>query len=258
MTAVRTALPAAHVTVAGAPSGVSPSVSAASIAKLAAEDPSVLSRLARERYADVRDYRCTFLKQELINGKLTPVQEIRVLYRENPHSVYMTWVRNPDQARRALYVAGRYTGRRGEPLALVEPAGSVIRLLVKSVKVPIHGKQSQQASRRSIDQFGFRSTLDLLDAYNRVAEEQGVLRLAFEGSGEIDGRPTFILSRVLPYTGPACPYPDARMEIHFDQETLLPVAVYSWADEQEKQLLGSYVITQVELNPGLTDADFAF
>ncbi len=228
----------------------------AELIALAEQDPEALGRLARERYGKtVRDYSCVFLKQELIDGELTPVQEIKVLYREKPHSVYMTWLRNADKARKALYIKGKHV-KNGEEHAEVEPDGAIVRLLVDSVLIPIHGERSRDASRRSIDEFGFKSTLDMLERYNRIAAAKGVLKMDYEGQGTIDGRPTFVLSRELPYTGPKSGYPDARMVIHFDQEWLLPVAVYSWADHEERKLLGSYVITNVKLNPGFTDADF--
>jgi hypothetical protein len=62
----------------------------------------------------------------------------------------------------------------------------------------------------------------------------------------------------LPYDGPEGTYPDARMVLHLDQEWLLPTAVYSYADHEGKDLLGSYVFTKVRLNPGLTDDAFKF
>lgn len=228
----------------------------AELIELATRDPEQLSRLARERYArQVREYSCVFLKQELLEGGLTPVQEIKVLYRDKPHSVFMTWLRNADNCRRALFIQGKHVDN-GQEQAEVEPNGAIVRLFVSKVLVPIRGERSRDASRRSIDEFGFKSTLDMLERYNRIAEARGVLEMKYEGQGTIDGRPTFVLSRELPYTGPDSGYPDARMVIHFDQEWLLPVAVYSWADHNERQLLGSYVITDVKLNPGLTDADF--
>ena len=234
-------------------------MSAAALAELAASDPSKFAELSRERYQkNVREYSCVFLKRERIGKKLSPVQEIEVLFRDQPLSVFMKWRRNPDQCRRALYVADRYVDKKGKQLALVEPNGAIVRLFIKKTKIAINGSRSKKASRRTIDQFGFKSTLKLLADYNRLAEERGVLTMLYEGEGSIDGRPTFVVVRHLPYTGPDCGFPDARMVIHFDQEWLLPVAVYSWADLDERKLLGSYVMTQVRLNPGFSDSDFEF
>ena len=228
--------------------------------ELARKDPWALARLGEEQYLrTIRDYTCVFLKQERINGKLRNAEEIEVRYRQDPKTVYMIWTKNADQAKRALFIdSPEFVDKNGEKLAKVEPAGAIIRLIVSEVMMPIYGKRARQSSRRSIDEFGFLSTFTLLNRYNQLGTDRGLLDLRYDGEGEIDGRPTFKIVRYLPYAGPNGEWPDAKMILHLDQEWLLPTAVYSYADREEKELLGSYVITQVKLNPGLTDADFRF
>ncbi len=223
------------------------------------KDPRSLARMAIDRYnAQVTDYRCVFRKQERIGGKLRPVEEIQALYRKQPNSVYMTWLSNADQVRRCLYVdRPDFVDDQGRKFALVEPAGFLVRLVVSKVEIPIHDKVARQASRRTIDEFGFGATLTLLDRYNSAAMQRGVLDLRYAGEGLFDGRPTYILERRLPYT-PGGEFPDAKLVIHFDQETLMPILVRSFADEQGNELLGSYEFVNVQLNPGLTEADFRF
>lgn len=238
---------------------VMPTPSRAEMIDIAKRDPTELAQLGRARYErDVRDYSCVFLKQELIDGDLTPLQKIQVLYRESPTSVYMTWLENPDQAKRVLYVKGQNVGDNGEEQAIVEPAGAVIRLFVSDTLVPIRGSLSKKASRRAIDEFGFRSTMDLYFRFNEIAARNGTLDLKYAGEGTIDGRPTFMIERHLPFNPKTNDFPDAKMVMHLDQEWLLPVAVYSYADDAGKKLLGSYVFTQVRINPGLSDDVFKF
>lgn len=227
---------------------------------LAKRDPIALARRGRAMYDEtIRDYRCVFTKQERIDGRLRPTEEIEVLFRGKPHSVFMKWLKNEDQARRCLFVdTPDRVDSSGQKVAKVEPAGVLIRLVVSEIDMPIHGDRAKAASRRTIDEFGFRSTLDLLDRYNTIGCEKGVLEYRFVGEGTIDSRPTLMFERHLPYDGPKSVYPDAKMIIHLDQEWLLPTAVYSYADKDGKQLLGSYVYTQVNLNPGLTDEHFKF
>jgi len=230
------------------------------LAELAARDPMALARLALERYErGVHDYRCVFVKQERLDGKLRPVEQIAVQYRENPCSVYMTWLRNADRVRRALFIDNpKYVDADGHKLVRIEPAGAIARLFVSEVLLEVDGPEARESSRRRIDEFGFKSVLTLLLKYNEVARQRGVLKLHYGGTGEIDGQSTYVLIRDLPYEGPDGPYPDARMVLHLDRQTLLPLAVFSYADHEGKKLLGSYVHTQVELNPGLTDTAFQF
>lgn len=224
-------------------------------------DPFLTADQAFDRCKrEVRSYTCTFLKQERIGNKLKPRETIEVRFRQDPLSIFMIWKKNADEVKRALFVDSReFVNGDGEKVARIEPAGSVIRLFVKDVKMPIHGERARAASRRTIDEFGFRSTLELLTKYNTTGRKAGVLDFRHAGDGTIDGRPTHVFVRYLPYQGPGGNYPDAKMVIHLDKEWLLPTAVYSYADREGKTLLGSYEFHDVKLNPpDLDDEDFRF
>lgn len=241
----------------------SPTVDAGAQARLtefARRDPRGLVRLARERcQRETGDFSCLFVKQERINGKLKEVEEIDARYRADPLSVFMTWRRGAGQAQRALFIDRReFVDGDGQRLARVEPAGALVRLVVSDVLVPIHDARAREASRRAIDEFGFRSTFELLERVNDLAAARNELDFQYAGEGAVDGRATVILVRHLPYTGAGGPYPDAKLVLHLDQEWLLPTAVYSYTDPEGQELLGSYVFTQVRLNPGLGEDDFRF
>lgn len=245
---------------AAGPQDIEP-VPAATVEELLKHNPMAVVRMGRERYdREIRDWRAILLKQELLPDGLTPVQEIEVRYRNSPQTVYMTWMANAGGARRALWMPGdpRFVDQQGRALARVEPNGTLVRLVTTDVFVLVHGPDARKASRRTIDECGFASTFALLEKYNGIAEARGVLDFRYAGPGEIDGRKTYKIVRRLPYEGPDGPYPDALMVLHIDQEWLLPVAVYSYGDKDGTQLLGSYVFTKIELNPGLDEAAFAF
>ncbi len=227
---------------------------------LAQRDPEQFMRYCLDRYrAEIRDYTCVFEKCERIGGKLRKVEQIEVRYREQPTSVYMIWKKNADKARRVLFIdTPEFVNGKGEKIAHIEPAGAIARLFVSDVEIPIHGEQARRSSRRPIDQFGFRRALEKLLSDNARAAERGELEFHYSGNGEIDGRPTWVFERILPYRGPNGPYPNARMVMHIDREWLLPTAVYTFADKEGKQLLGSYIYTQVRLNPRLPDEAFKF
>lgn len=230
------------------------------LVEFARRDPRGLLRLAREHcQRETGDFSCLFVKQERINGTLKPVEEIDARYRADPLSVFMTWRRGADQAKRALFIDSQeFVDRQGQRLARVEPAGVLLRLIVSDPMVPIHDARARAVSRRAIDEFGFRSTFEILERVNDLAAARNELDFRYEGEGAVDGRVTVILVRRLPCTGPGGPYPDAKLILHLDQEWLLPTAVYSYTDPEGQELLGSYVLTQVKLNPGLGEDDFRF
>lgn len=223
-------------------------------------NPGWLAEEGLRRYAEnVESYTCTFWKQERIKGKLRDMEKIAVTYSEAPHSVFMRWQSGADQAKRVLWRNHPdYVSSSGEKLAKVEPNGAIVRLLVSEVEMPIHGARAKKASRAPIDQFGFRRALELFRADNARGESEGVLDLRYEGDGEVDGRPTFKLVRYLPFEGDGGPWPNAKLIMHVDQEWLLPTAVYGYTDRDGRNLLCSYVYTDITLNPDLDENAFKF
>lgn len=234
---------------------------ASSMVQLLKIDPMAVIRLGRDRFTrSVNDWRAMLIKQELLPDGLSPVQEIEVRCRTQPQTLYMLWRTNAGGVRRALYAPGSpgYIDAYGRALARVEPNGALVRLITTDVFVQIHGPDARRNSRRTIDECGFAATFASIERINALAEARGMLDLRYVGDGEIDGRPTYRITRNLPAGGPDAAFPDRRMVLHLDQQWLLPVAVYSYGDTEETQLLGSYVFTRVELNPGLDEASFAF
>jgi hypothetical protein len=225
---------------------------------MARSDPLGLLRVAQERYdRTVRDYVCTFSKQELVGGRLTAEQVTRVKFREKPLSVNMLWVKNADKAQRAIYVEGKWTGKSGEKLAAVEPAGAIARVFVDYVMRPIDGPDAKKAARRRIDQFGFANSLRLIVKYCDLSAKHNELDLKYVGDSAVGGRPTYVIERRSAYTGDEGVYPDHLMIVQLDKESLLPVSCISYADEAKTKLLGRYVVTDVKFNVGLTEGDFA-
>ncbi len=223
----------------------------------ASHDPLGFLEYCREHYqSTVQDYACTFVKRECLRGKVRDQQTAVVRFREEPFSVDMTFVENIGECKRALYVEDMWVDDDGNELAWAEPGGAIVRVFISKIQQPIHGPRAKKASRRTIDQFGFGRTLDLVLQYSRKAQQEGVLCLKYVGTGQVDGRPTYVLERMLPYNGSEEPYPDRVLVLHIDQEHLLPTACYSYADEKREVLLGSYVFRDVHLNNGYEDKDF--
>ncbi|NLX04275.1 MAG: DUF1571 domain-containing protein [Phycisphaerae bacterium] len=194
----------------------------------------------------IRDYTCLFVKQELVQGKLTKEQHIEVKFREGPFAVFMQWVKNPSLVDHVLYVKGRHGDK-----ALVKPAGVLGWFVPTHVKRGVNSPDSAKVSRRRLDQFGFGNALDLIHETNTRAEKAGDLKLTYKGEGQIDDRKTFVLERKLPDKPE---YPDQKLVVHVDQEWLVPVATYCY--DAHNRLLGKYEYRDVKLNVGLSWKEF--
>ncbi len=229
-----------------------------SLEVLAQNDPEAFIRQCRDEYdrRNIRDYTCRFIKQESIRNRLGEVEEAAVRFREIPFSVDMEWTRNASQANRALYVADAWRDRKGRELAWFKPAGALIKLIVPRIKQPVTGARAKKASRRTLDQFGFRSTLELIVKYIEKGRANDDVEVRYVGEDTVEGRTTWVFERHLPFTGEEQPYPDALLIYHIDREWLVPVACFSYADHEGRELLGSYVLTDIKFNVGLGDDDF--
>src|SRR6266849_3317216 len=122
---------------------------------LPTKDPLAFLEKCLERYDQqgIKGYSCTFQKQERIDGKLQPSEEIEVFFRAKPFSVFMHWVRGAKRAASVLYVEGE-----NEDKMLVRPTGLAGAFVKVAARDP-EGDEARQAGRYTIKQFGLNKTL---------------------------------------------------------------------------------------------------
>lgn len=223
---------------------------------LAQSNPLEFLRLCRQEYlVRIRDYRCKFHMRERKSGEISEAQVIAIKFREQPYSVDMTWLENAAGAKRISYVHDRWV-KEGRQLALVVPSGVGGVLLSGGIKLDIHGREFKRSSSRSVDQFGFRKTLERAIQLCEQAKNDPSYSLMYAGHGEFEGRPQYILERRLPYSEGEATFPDRLAVFYLDAEWLTPMGVWSFADEGKQHQLGEFLTTDVEYNVGLSDADF--
>ncbi len=222
---------------------------------LAARDPMAFFESCLERYdRSVRDYTCTFTKQEKVGRRMTKRQVMKARFREKPFSVRLDWIENADKCDSVLYVKDRWV-KNGKQTAVVVP-GRIARLFVSHVMRQIDGKDAKKTSRRTLGDFGLRNSLLLTLKYCKLAAEQGILDFRYVGNGEVDHRETLVFERRLPFTGDQTVWPDGLLVVHVDKELQLPTLCQAYTDDGKKQLLGSYMNTDIRLNANLPDKVF--
>jgi len=196
-----------------------------------------------------RDYTCTFIKQERINGRAGNEQHIRVKFMESPYSVAMAWT--PKTARtgdRVLYVEGRDGNKMR-----VRPKNKILRALAGgSVLRDPAGREAMQHTLRPVNVFGFkRSMQNLLKVYRKAKQNGDLTEACGEEFVEVAGRPAIALIRHLP---PKEDYPSGKTVIFIDLEHLVLICIegYDWDDK----LTCMYVYKDLKFNADLTAADF--
>ena len=222
------------------------------ILNLAKTDHIRLLQLCLKRYEDrYRDYTATLLRRERIHGKFGPEQVIDVRYKDDPFSVVLAWRVGATRGDKVLYVEN---DPDGENMMHIHPTGWPGRIF-RSVDRSPDDLEVRQSSLRSIREFGFRRGLESLIEVYQLAKSRGHLddpsACTYLGTGELDGRPTFAIQRVLP---PGYDYPAKVTIIEIDQEYLVPVHVYgtNWQDQD----LCDYRQINIKFNVGLSDSDF--
>jgi hypothetical protein len=218
------------------------------LVQFAQTDHVALLKLCRQRYADnVRDYACTFIKQERINGALGGEQEIGVKFMDSPFSVAMDWRKNAPLGDKIIYVEGKHDDNM-----IVRPKGSMLQMLTGgAVLRKPGGDEAMRSTLRPVSVFGFsRGLRDLIAVYEQAAAA-GELDQRFGGYADVEGRKTLVLERYLP-AGEH--YPAWKTLVYIDVERLLPVCIEGW--DWDKRLSCRYVYKDVRFNIGLTDGDF--
>jgi hypothetical protein len=221
----------------------SPVPDAAGLERLVRDDPIAFMRAAVRRYdRDVKGYRCTFVKQERLGGKLQRSEIIDVSFRDQPFSVLFDWREGARLASRVLYVKGQ----NGDQL-LVKPAGWRGRL-VSSVERPPEGSDAKESSRYPMTQFGIRKGMLQAIAAWGAAQKEGSLKYEYCGKrkiAEANDHLCYILHR-FDYRQPE---EDGitQATLYYDTETLLQVG--STLKGAEGQLIGDYWFRDIKLNP---------
>src|SRR5262249_1087452 len=142
------------------------SVEAATVAAPTAEvDPIAFARRAIAacglKYQEVRDYTCTFLKRERVDGRLTPLHVMTMKVRTRPFSIYLKFL-PPTPGREGIYIEGRNGGR-----VLAHDVG-LGRLLGGTMRLDPKGAMAMEDCRHPVTEAGIGHMIET------VAERWGV------------------------------------------------------------------------------------
>lgn len=216
----------------------------------AEKDPVAFLAQCLEQYhrRKIAGYRLIMQKQERVGGTLHPTEEIEVHFREQPHSVFMKWLKGQRLASRALYVAGENNGK-----VLAKPAG-VAGALLSAIERDPEGPEAKQSGRYPLTQFGLKKTAERSLKGWKAAQEKGTLRFEYLGVRKVreaGDRLCYALRRT-------CNPPEddgqAEATLYIDKE--LGLQVGSVVKDAEGKLLGEYFYRDIQFNPEFKKGQF--
>jgi hypothetical protein len=216
---------------------------------------------ARARFASVKDYRCTYLRDEFIAGELKKNQ-LHLRVRHEPFSVYMEWHGPTDkQGQRAAYIAGQNNDRMR---VRVKRLGLFI-----STSIAVDDPQARAESRHQITEAGLKNLIERFCTRWAKEKELGLTEVLIqEGEvkvavGDKESRHPCICVITIHNPKDKEHFTFYRTKLYFDKATGLPIQMegYDWprdAHDRDGRLLEHYTYLNLEPNVGLTDADFTW
>jgi hypothetical protein len=223
--------------------------------RLKAESPSaraVKEILAcRARFANVKDYTCTFYKRERIDGELSSMNVMTMKMRNAPYSIYFRF-HQPNKGREAIFVEGRNDGR-----ILAHDVGFT-KLLAGTMKLDPHGARAMENCRHPITKAGIGHLIETIaDRWQaELSDEESVV--LFDPKIRVGSAPCLLVEAIHPEKKPGFYYHKVRLFI--DAELGIPIRyeAYDWPAKPggAPELLEEYAYDGVKLNVGLGDGDF--
>ena len=196
-------------------------------------------------YEHVGDYTALFRRRERIDGEWRP-EEITILKFQRPFKVYMRWLSGPSDGREAIYVEGANKNK----VVIHEPRG-LSRFF--TFLLDPGGWRILEDSRFPFTEIGIGRLIERIGRDARRAWAKKELRLMDRGRTKVMGREVRGIEGVLPREQKAG-YGSYRMVVSIDEEHGLPIqaSIYDW----DNVIIGEYSYRDLQLNPGLREADF--
>lgn len=205
-----------------------------------------------ERIDRVSGYTALFHKRERIDGKLGPMETMRMKVRSRPFSVYLKYL-NPSHGKEVIYVAGKRDNK------LIGHFGGASRMLLPRIVVPPDHPAALASSRHPITDAGLAHLINKLIKFRKID-------LADENAETILDWGSDFKGRRRPRSLHRHPAPDgvhlyAEVEIFYDPETYTPYQItnYGWRDAKDDgplPLVEMYRYDDLAFDASLSDIDF--
>jgi outer membrane lipoprotein-sorting protein len=209
-----------------------------------------LASQSRDAASEMKDYRATFTKQELVGGKMY-ASEMQMKFRKEPFSVYLRFV-NPDHAgREVLYVDGR-----NENKMLAHDTG--LKAIVGTVAIDPQSPTALAEARYPVTRIGVENLVTGVITMWEKESAFGECNVKYYPEAKLGDKPVIVIESSHPVRRKEFRF--AMTRLWLDKQTRLPCRVQQYdfppVPGAQPALVEDYTYTNVEPNVRLTDTDF--
>jgi len=205
----------------------------------------------RDRFTQIRDYTCTFVKRERIDDRLTPQHTMIMKARTSPNSVYFRF-QQPNPGREAIYVQGRNNGR------IIAHDVGITKFLAGTMHLDPRGSMAMEDNRHPVTEAGIGSLIETVARRWAVELTPGESELTFHDNVRVGQRQCTMIESVHPQQRPDFLF--HKVKLYIDHEHGLPIRfeAYDWPRHSgaPAELVEEYTYLDLKINVGLREHDF--
>lgn len=200
---------------------------------------------------NIRDYSCTFVKRERIEGDLADQQQIYLKVLQQPFSVYMQFLQ-PFAGREVAFV----DGQNDNELVVLE--GGWKRRMLGKMHLDPQGMVAMRGQKYPITKVGIRNLTAEFIQIAKAETQFGECNVTTVPNQQVAGRPTTLVQ--IEHPTPRQNFRAHITRVYFDNELKIPIYydAYLWPEQAGGQppLDVSYTYANLKINNGFTPLDF--
>lgn len=211
---------------------------------------------------NINDYTALLVKREKIDGVVNPHEFMYVKVRNRkvvggrvvqPFSVYLNFVKpSAIKGREVVYVEGRNDGK------ITAHEGGFKGKFLPTVSVPPDGMIAMRGQRYPLTEIGVENMIVKLIERGQSARKSPDVQCVFRKNAKVKDRVCTVMQVTQPTRRPDAEFYQAQ--IFIDDQLNMPIryVAYDWpsAAGQPLQVIEEYNYLNMQVNVGLTDADF--
>jgi Protein of unknown function (DUF1571) len=200
--------------------------------------------------AKVKDYSCTFIKQERADGELGEEQKIMMKIMQQPFSVYMQFLQ-PYAGREVAWVEGQNSGRM-----VVLEAG--FKRMMGKMNLDPNGSLAMKGQKHPITDVGIRNLTVKLQKMWEAETKFAECDVTSDPNSKIGGRSCTMIQVVHPIARQDFKFHAARLFL--DNELKIPVHfdAFVWPEQENSDppLEERFTYANLKINNGFTAREF--